>query len=446
MTHDELREKVKGFPKAPGVYLMKDARGRVLYVGKAKSLRDRVRSYFSESSSDTRMLLPRMLAQVADVEYIEAETELDALLKEVRLIKDIQPPYNQDLRDDKTHPFLEITRGEDFPAVYVTRQCDNPKSRFYGPFTEVRGLRSSVPLMQKAFRFRTCFMDIRCDDPRRRFQRPCLLYYVKRCLAPCADLVSRDEYREQIEMLQRFLEGMRTRVIAEMEKAMWEASGRREFERAARLRDQVRALEALGKRGERGDFPESSMAPVVDTRAGLEDLQKLLGLAALPRTIDGADVAHLGGDAAVASLVRFVDGRPFRPGYRRFRIKTVSGIDDCAMIGEVVERRFRRIEQEEDVAPDLLLLDGGAGQLGAALARLAAFSARPARVLALAKREEVLHVEGAEAPMRLGRQSPALRLLQYVRDEAHRFAQHYHHLLRRKSLVDSRQRPRRKSS
>ena len=157
MTHDELREKVKGFPKAPGVYLMKDARGRVLYVGKAKSLRDRVRSYFSESSSDTRMLLPRMLAQVADVEYIEAETELDALLKEVRLIKDIQPPYNQDLRDDKTHPFLEITRGEDFPAVYVTRQCDNPKSRFYGPFTEVRGLRSSVPLMQKAFRFRTAW-------------------------------------------------------------------------------------------------------------------------------------------------------------------------------------------------------------------------------------------------------------------------------------------------
>jgi excinuclease ABC subunit C len=446
VSHQAIRDKIKAFPKTPGVYLMKDDRGRVIYVGKAKSLRDRVRSYFADSPSDTRTLMPRMVADVADVEYVEAEDELDALLKETRLIKDLRPRYNQDLRDGKTYPYLEVTRGEDFPAVYVTRRTDNARSRYYGPFTDVMGLRRAVQMMQRAFRYRTCSMEILADDPKRRFQRPCLLYSIRRCLGPCADLVSRQEYEESIAQFGRFLDGKRSRLTAEIEREMWEASERRDFERAARLRDRLRAVQALGKRGERDLFPETSQAPVVDPRQGMRELQALLQMPSLPRTVDGLDVAQLGGDAAVASVVRFVDGRPFKEGYRRFRIKTVEGVDDCAMIGEVVTRRFQRLQDEEDVMPDILLIDGGPAQLHAALARLSAFSSRPARVLSLAKREELVYVEGLAEPLRLGRREPSLRLLQYVRDEAHRFAQHYHHLLRLKSVVDRKQRRRRKSN
>jgi len=445
MTREEIREKLKDFPKAPGVYLMKDDRGRVIYVGKAKSLRDRVRSYFADSSSDHRLLLPKMMSEVADVEYVEAETELDALLKETRLIKDIRPKYNQRLVDGKTYPHIEITRGDDFPGVYVTRVCDVARSKYYGPFTDVRGLRHAVQIMQRAFRFRTCSMEISADDPKRRFQRPCLLYYINCCTAPCADYISREEYAEQIQLLQRFLEGKRKRVLSEMEKTMWQASEQREFEKAARYRDQIRALEALGKRGEKDIFPEQFIEPDVNAREGLAELQELLGLQSAPRVIDGVDVAHIGGDSAVGSVVRFVDGRPFKDGYRRFRIKTVAGIDDFAMIGEVVARRFRRAQEEEGLVPDILLLDGGPGQLSGALARLRNFEERPDKVLALAKREELIHVEGSKEPIRLKRHSVALRVLQYVRDEAHRFAQHYHHLLRDRSLVDKKMRKRRKS-
>ena len=445
MSFEQLREQVREFPRAPGVYLMKDAQGRVLYVGKAKALRTRVASYFSDSPSDTRPHIEQMLPQVAAVEYVETESEVEALLMESRLVKDIRPPYNRMLRDDKVYPFLEISRGDDFPGVYVTRQCDNPKSKYYGPFTDTLGLRRSVPVMQRAFRFRTCSIDIRADDPKRRFQRPCLLYYIKGCLAPCADYVQQDEYLDMIRLLQRFLAGKRKRVIADLRKRMRACSTSQEFEKAARLRDQIRALEALGKRGRMDAFPEVAMSPVADPKAALRELEALLGLDEAPRTIDGVDVAHLSGDASVGSVVRFVDGRPFKDGYRRFRIKTVAGIDDYAMMAEVVERRFRRILAEEETAPDILLLDGGAGQLAAVRTRLAVLGVRGCAAVSLAKREELIHWEPGEEPLRLKRNSKALQLLQYVRDEAHRFAQHYHHLLRDKGLVDRRGRMGRKS-
>jgi len=438
MAYERIKLQISSFPRAPGVYLMKDARGVVLYVGKAACLRSRVASYFSDASSDDRLHVAQMLPLVASVEYVETASAVEALLMETRLIKDIQPKYNRELRDGKMYPFLEITRGDDFPAVYVTRQCDNPKSKYFGPFPDARGLRSAVSLMQLAFRFRTCGMSIRANDPKRRFQRPCLLYYIRRCLAPCADCCGREEYRDTVDLLQRFIEGARTRVLADMTKRMKAHSAALEFEKAARLRDQIRALESLGERGDMDVFPEASLAPVAEPKAGLAELQKLLGLDEMPRTVDGVDVAHLGGDEAVASVVRFVDGRPFKDGYRRFRIKTVQGIDDYAMMGEVVERRFRRIARHEEVPPDVLLLDGGPGQLNAALARLDMLGQRPKAVLALAKREELIHFAPGEDPLRLKRTSDALRLLQYVRDEAHRFAQHYHHLLRGKSLLDPR--------
>ena len=220
-----------------------------------------------------------MVPQIADVEYLEAESEVDALLMEARLIKDVQPKYNENLRDSKLYPYLEITRSEDFPGVYVTRQRDNPRNKFYGPFTEARGLRQAVQLLQRAFRFRTCTLDIRADDPKRRFNRPCLLYYIERCTGPCADLVSREDYLAQIGHFQRFLEGQAaarcsgrsTRRCAAPREAL-------EYEKAARLRDQIRALESLAKRGETDFFPEATAPPTVNPREGMEELQELLKL------------------------------------------------------------------------------------------------------------------------------------------------------------------------
>jgi excinuclease ABC subunit C len=220
MPDETLKKKVAKLPRAPGVYLMKDAKGVVLYVGKAKSLRNRVGSYFQERPGDARQRLGDLVGRVADVEVVEADSEVDALLMEARLIKDIQPPFNERLRDSKLYPYLEITLGDDFPGVYVTRRRDRAKSRFYGPFTDARGLRGAVQLMQPVFRFRTCTLAISADDPKRRFQRPCLLHFIGRCTAPCADRVARGDYRKQIGLLQRFLSGKRKGVLQSLRRAM----------------------------------------------------------------------------------------------------------------------------------------------------------------------------------------------------------------------------------
>ena len=429
-ARERLRRRIAALPKAPGIYLMKDAQGRVLYVGKAKSLRQRVASYFQEHPGDARPRIPDLVRRAADVEIVEAESEVDALLMEARLIKDIQPPFNARLRDSKLYPYLEITLGNDFPGVYVTRRRDDPKSRFFGPFTDTRGLRRAVQLLQPVFRFRTCTLEISRGDAKRRFQRPCLLHAIARCTAPCADRVGRREYRGQIALLQRFLGGRRKGVLASLEREMAACAKALDFEGAARLRDQVRAFAALSKRGSVDFFPEAAQPPVVAPGEGLTEMREVFKLARTPRTIDGVDISHLGGSDSVGAVVTFVDGRPFKSGYRRFRIKAVAGIDDYAMIAEVVRRRFRRLAKEESPFPDLLLIDGGKGQLSAATASLRALRVTPPKIVAIAKREEALYHGSPPREVRLKSNSMALRILQYVRDEAHRFAVHYHHVLR----------------
>ena len=434
MVPEKLKQKVAEFPAAPGVYLMKDARGVVLYVGKAKSLRARVAVYFHDTPGDTRLKIPGMIAQVADVEYIEAESEVDAILMEARLIKDIQPKYNEDLRDSKLYPYLEITRGGDFPGVYVTRRRDNRRSKYYGPFTDTRGLRRAVQLLQRVFRFRTCTIHISRADAKRRFQRPCLLHYIERCTAPCADLVSREDYRKDIALFQRFLNGKRKRVLKALEDRMRRCAKELNFERAKVLRDQIHAIEALGKRGSEDLFYEAAAPPVVDPAEGLEELKRLFRLPHVPRNIEGMDASNLGGRDAVASVVTFLNGKPYKSGYRRFRIKAVEGRDDYAMIAEVVERRCTRLAREEAPFPDILLIDGGKGHLQAAHRTLRRLKLKLPKVVSIAKREEILYHGRPPKELRLKRNSPGLRILQYVRDEAHRFAVHYHHILRGKHI------------
>ena len=367
--------KVRDFPQTAGVYLMKDIAGRVIYVGKAKNLRSRAASYFLKAAEVDRRTAD-LVREIRDIDYLEADSEVDALLLESRLIKDVQPRFNSLLKDDKTFPYLQITTHEDFPRIEFTRSPASKGVKLYGPFPSAGSLRGAIVLLQRIFKFRTCSLDIDKDDPQSL-----------------------------------------------------------EYEKAARLRDEIKLLERLH---ERGDLEEHVQPEVflVDPKKGLAGLEKVLGLSGPPRVIEGVDIAHLAGNETVASLVQFIDGLPFKPGYKRYRIKTVEGIDDFKSIHEVVLRRFSRLLREGASLPDVFLIDGGKGQLSAAMDALNSLGVEPPCILSIAKREEEIFLPGKSEPLRLSRDAYSLRLLEYVRDESHRFAQHYHHLLRGKRTLE----------
>ncbi|MFN3151849.1 excinuclease ABC subunit UvrC [Bremerella sp.] len=427
-------DKVRKFPTTSGVYIFKDDKGRVIYVGKAKNLRSRASSYFlAEAAVDQRT--GYWVNEIADADYLETESEVDALLAESRLIKDVQPKYNKEQKDDKTFPYLMITQREDFPRVEFTREPKDKNAKLYGPFASAGALRGAIQVLQRIFKFRTCDLDIDETDERWKWFRPCLLASIDQCTAPCNLRISKEEYRKDIRRLQMFLEGNRTRLVKQLQDEMQEASKNLEFEKAAKLRDEITMLERLDERGELETHAQPEVF-YVDPKKGLAGLRKVLGLAETPRTIEGVDIAHLGGSDTVASLVQFLDGLPFKPGYRRYKIRGVDGVDDFRSIHEVVARRFKRLSDTSEVFPDILLIDGGKGQLNAAMAAFRDLKIEPPTVISLAKREEEVYRPGQSEPIRLSRHSFALRLLQYVRDESHRFAQHYHHLLRDKRTFD----------
>lgn len=425
-------ERVKLFPTGPGVYLMKDAAGAVIYVGKARNLRNRASSYFHKAAA-TEFRTAEWIKHIADIDFLESPTEVDALLIEARLVKDIQPRFNKELKDDKSFPYLQIRMREDFPRVEFTRKPRRKGVKLYGPFTSARSLRLAILVLQKVFQFRTCTLDIDANDARWRWFRPCLLHNIRQCTAPCNLRVTKEEYRKQIRSLRLVLEGKRGRLIREMTAEMKEAAKAQQYERAARLRDSIAAMNKLDLRGEASPAVQPHVFPV-DPKKGLLGLKKVLGLRDVPRSVEGIDIAHLAGEDTVASLVSFIDGTPFKPGYRHFKIRTVEGVDDFASIREVVLRRFRYHASNEDVFPDVLMIDGGRGQLSAALDAFRALHIEPPCLISLAKQEEEIYLPDRAEPLRLSRNSAALRLIQSVRDEAHRFAQHYLHVLRKKRL------------
>lgn len=435
-----LQQQARALPDAPGVYLMKDAVGVVIYVGKALRLPDRVGSYFVPSAaSDIGDKKRPMLDLIAQFDFIECESEWEALLTENRLIKDIRPRFNARLTDDKTFPYLAITVREDFPGVFITRDPQNPAfrgSKIYGPFLSSFALRESIQLLQKVFKFRTCTLDIRDDDPKRRFFRPCLLYPIKQCTAPCGARVSKEAYRADIDRLIRFLDSKRSVLLREMKQDMHAASEAQDYERAAVLRDQIRALEKLNERGSIRDRwqPETEHLARLDPRRGLESLRKLLALDTPIRCIECIDIAHLQGGETVGSKVCFIDGRPLKSEYRRYRIQTVTN-DDYSAIREVVSRRYREAAEGHELYPEVIVIDGGIGQLNAAMSAFEGSASKPPMVISLAKKEELIYVQGQSEPHRLSRSHAGLRLVQAIRDEAHRFAQHYHHILRRKKTL-----------
>ena len=431
MNNKELIEKAKNLPPQPGVYIMKDISGTEIYVGKAKNLPKRVISYFQKNDHTPKTVA--LVENIIDFDYIVTETELEALLLESRLIKDLQPKYNIMLKHNELYPYIEITVDEDFPQVIVTRKKNHPKSRYFGPFVASGDLKACISQLQLVFQFRACKRKIKTDDKKAFRQRGCLNYHIGRCSGVCRGEVSKIEYRKRISGLIRFLSGQKKDLIEDLRKDMSKAAAEYHYEEAGALRDLITALENLNQYPELDDSL-APMAPVIEIEKGLIRLKEALKLDFTPKTIEGIDIANLQGGETVGSLVKFVDGQPFKDGYRRFKIKTVEGQNDFECINEVVSRRYGRIAREGGELPDIIMIDGGKGQLHSASEALRNIGVKPKVLISIAKKEELIYKEGHTDPIRMTRRNEGLRLLMHVRDESHRFAQHYHHILRRKAI------------
>jgi excinuclease ABC subunit C len=559
----ELEATLKRLPDRPGVYLMKDARGTVIYVGKAQSLRNRVRSYWQKQTGGAESQLIRsVIDRIADVDYTLTDSVSEALLLEINLVKRYRPRYNVRLKDDKSYPFIKISWADDFPRIERTRRLPADGSRYFGPYASATSVDEVMNLIRRLFPFRTCTLDIR--EGGKAIERPCLLYHIKRCQAPCVGYISKADYRAQIEQIERFLEGRQEAVARELKRQMEDASEATEYERAASLRDKVRAIERTmesqkmaahaateedvlglarqdnqaavqlfavrggkmigrdvflldapretddpavlagfvqqyyeratsippallvpclpddavdlevflaGRRGagvrlhvpQRGEKRELLdlaarnaaetlareharwLADQGRTLAALDDLAQALDLPAPPLRIEGYDISNIGGAQSVGSMVVFEDGRPRTGEYRRFRIKEVIGANDYASHQEVLRRRFKRARtgeegNEEELRwrlPDLVVIDGGKGQLSAAQEVLDELGYHDLAVVGLAKEREEVFLPHREEPVLLAPTSPALYLMQRLRDEAHRFAVTYHRALRAKAATRS---------
>jgi excinuclease ABC subunit C len=552
MTPSTLESQIASLPAQPGVYIFRGSKGEVLYVGKARRLDQRVRSHFSQPEQ----IGPKQVAlirRVAEVDYIAAETEADALLLEATLVRERQPPYNIRLKDDKRYPYVRVSWQEAYPRVTLVRRVEKDGARYFGPYTEVSALRSLLRHVQTIFPMRTCH-DI---DAHIAARKECLDFHIGRCSGPCIAMQTQEEYRAVADQFCEFLAGRRERVVERLRALQADAAERREYERAGRLRDQIRRLESILARqrmvdvghrpidivawtragdeacvavlkvrerrvlardvrwlkGTRGaddrellrsfvplyyagteSVPATVVADVADEdrelletvlarqagapvrlrppRGGAEqalarmarrnaafllarergqgakglegaagdealDLERALGLPGIPRRIRCFDVSNLFGTNVVASMVTFLDGAPLKSEYRRYRIRAVEGQDDFASIAEAVRRHAARVAEGELAPADLVVIDGGVGQLEAARRAAAGTPLERAPFVGLAKRLEEIVLPGRAEPLQLSRRAPALKLLMRVRDEAHRFAVGYHRLMRGRAARES---------
>jgi excinuclease ABC subunit C len=548
-----VAELLRRMPASPGVYLMKDTEGKIIYVGKATSLQNRVRSYFGAGPLSPKT--QNMVARIADIDFVTVGSEQEALILEMNLIKRHHPPYNIRLKDDKSFPFLKISVKEDYPRIYFTRRVEDDGSRYFGPFASAYSLRQTLKALRNMFPFRTCSKPVTGTD-----SRPCLEYHMKRCIAPCTGAASREEYAEVIRQVILFLEGKDDIVVNQLRETMEEAAEALDFEKASILRDQIKAIhnviegqrisamvkgdqdavaivpngdQALAQvffvrggkligrdsfmvQGAEGETQEQVMTNFVqqfyasslyippllllqcavdetevlrgwlakrrggrveieipsrgpkkklidsvvenarqsleqlrlkrltntrDMKPALEEIQKELGLPALPTRIEGYDISNIQGSLAVGSMVVMEDGKPKPAHYRRFRIKTVTGADDYSMMQEVLRRRFHRVREDAGSSfaaiPGLVLIDGGKGQLNAVLSVMQELGLTDIPLAGLAKENEEIFTPNRPDSLKLAGNSPGRLLLQHLRDEAHRFALGYHLKVRQKNTLTS---------
>jgi len=410
---NKLKEKISNLPDRPGVYKFKDASGKIIYIGKAKSLKKRVNSYFTRFLSAKTQAL---VAKIADLDYALTPSEAQAELLEASLIKERQPYYNISLKDDKSFPLVKISDDE-FPVVSICRikkQQESDRALYFGPYTDASSLRQAFKVMRRIFGFRSC---------RKMPRQACLYCRLKLCPAPCIGNISCREYKELINQIKLFLESKYEELLDRLYANMKQAARQKNFEEAAKIRDQINALSVFRQ-----------VSPQQAAFGELEDLKKLLRLDKIPERIEAFDISNISGKEATGSMVSFYRGQPDKNNYRRFRIKGQAQIDDYAMLREVVSRRYRRVKEENLPLPDLVLIDGGKAHLLAAEDEIKKIGF-DVSLISIAKEKENIYIHGRALPIRLKSDTPALNLIRRVRDEAHRFAVAYHHVLRRKKII-----------
>jgi excinuclease ABC subunit C len=477
---DLIRKKLGALPHRPGIYLMKDRFGTVIYVGKARDLRKRVTTYFQPSRRMGRDLKFRALVDtIHDFDVHVVKSEPEALLLEGKLIKEFHPKYNVSFRDDKRFLMVKVNLNDPIPRFTFTRLRTDDSARYYGPFADSVALRRTLQLARRQFNLRGC----RPLTPGEADYRHCLYAHLKHCTAPCIGNVTREQYLEQVRAACDFLAGQCVGMQEQLEAEMKLAAAEQNYERAARLRDLLTALKRTTRKEEKFERVPYSLPLAIDPGRDLVALAEALGLASSPQRIEGFDISNISGTLKVASVVSFRNGRPDRANYRRMQIKTVEGQDDFACMAEAVRRRYTRLLKEvrspksevrseergeggeaipqelqtlvdETSArvrrnerierapaipslPDLILIDGGKGQLGAACEELAKLGLPHLPVIGLAKEFEEIYRPGAKEPLRLGLDHPALKLLQRVRDESHRVANSYNAQLRLRKISES---------
>jgi excinuclease ABC subunit C len=384
---------------------MKDKEGRVIYVGKAANIRKRVVSYFTKPQLAYKNEI--LVKQINSIKTIITASEHEAFLLESRLVKQFKSRYNISLKDDKSFPFIKITK-EDYPRIYIGRKKPGENVEYVGPYTDVKSLRLALKSLRKAFPFCTC----------RRFPRKeCLNFFLGLCPGPCTDRISKKEYRAGISDFKKFLLKGSARFIKELEERMQRFSKERRFEAAIKLRDRIRALGLLHE--------QSRYA-----------LWQILGLDRQPRRIETFDISNLLGKQAVGSMVTFIYGEPQKDDYRRFKIRLVTGIDDYSMLEEILSRRYSRVKKEGLAVPDLIVIDGGKGHLNVARQQLDSLGLN-IPIIAIAKEQELIYTVFNNRPVKLNKDDAALQLIQKARDEAHRFAIKYHKLLRKNKVFNN---------
>ncbi|MGB2705758.1 MAG: methylated-DNA--[protein]-cysteine S-methyltransferase, partial [Candidatus Omnitrophota bacterium] len=409
-----VEKTIKKIPASPGVYLFFGKKKEILYIGKASNLKRRVASYFQNKYQPPRTRA--MVSQIKDMDYIPTATSTEALIYEAVLIKEKRPKYNVEFKDDKSYPFLKLTVNEKFPRLFMTRGRKKDGALYYGPYTNAKLLKKALSVIGGIFLLRSC---------KNMPKKPCLKAHIRSCVSPCDGSISEKEYGKIVGEVKLFLQGKIGSLLKKLSGRMRKASKKMDYEKALALREKIEALSAILK-GRR---------PPPPLNRDIKELKKVLGLKVLPSRIEAFDISNIHGTEAVGSMVSFFSGKPRKDEYRRFRIKHTSGIDDYAMIREVIRRRYTRLLREKSKLPDLILIDGGKGHLKVARDELNNIGPLNIPLASIAKAKEDVYAEGRQKSLGLPRSSPALRLIMRIRDEAHRFAISYHKLLRKKDLL-----------
>lgn len=424
--HNLIEEKIKQAPDSCGVYLIKDMQGSVVYIGKAASVRKRLRSHFSKSATSVKQ--KAIIESAHDIDYIPTSSPEAALLLEAALVKRYSPKYNVALKDDKSYPVLKLTIKEEFPRLFITRRKIADGSIYFGPYTNATLLRKALKLMGRLFPLRSC---------RIIPSKPCLDFHIGQCLGPCIDKISKQDYKRIVENVILFLEGKTEQLKKALLEDMNRTSKEGRFELAANIRDQIKAISSVTGAQALAQKATYAGERLFKISIQLEDLTHKLNIPKPPDIIEAFDVSNIAGKEAVGSMIVFKNGRPYKDGYRKFKIRTVAGIDDYSMIREIVNRRYSRLLEEKAPLPDLIIIDGGKGHLISAKKQLQKLGIWKIPVIAIAKSFELIYTQEDKEPIGLDSSSPALLLIQRIRDEAHCFAISYHRLLRRKEISKS---------